>query len=107
MFQCTQERLTSQDFFIRHSSFLSKSQVFSVMAIVTMLGLATPLFGQQRPLQTADLELVPFGSVRAGLGLEFLQKQKYSLSGLEGDLSRLGVVALHVGAGERAEFEIR
>jgi hypothetical protein len=49
---------------------------------------------------------VPVGSVRAGFGLEFLQKQKYSLSGLEGDLSRLGVVALHIGAGERAEFEI-
>jgi hypothetical protein len=71
-----------------------------------MLGFVSPSFGQQRPLRTVDLELVPFGSVRAGFGLEFLQKQRYSLSGLEGDLSRLGVAALHVGAGERAEFEI-
>jgi hypothetical protein len=39
------------------------------------------------------------------LGAEFLQRQRYSLSGLEGDLTR-GVAAIGVGVGEYAEFQI-
>src|SRR5688572_2180446 len=78
-------------FVIRYSSFRAKSRIFPITVIVTVLGFVSTSFGQQRPLRTADLELVPFGSVRVDFGLEFLQKQKYSLSGLEGDLSRLGI----------------
>lgn len=63
-------------------------------------------FGQQRPLRTDDAEILKTGWVRTEVGVEFLQNQRYSLSGLEGDLARLGVAAIHVGVGEYAEFQI-
>lgn len=68
--------------------------------------LVLPSWGQQRPLRTDDPELLELGKIRAEFGLEFLQKQRYSLSGLEGDLTRAGIAALHVGVGEYAEFQI-
>ena len=39
-------------------------------------------FGQQRPLRTDDAEILPTGRVRMEFGIEFLQGQKYTLSGL-------------------------
>lgn len=62
--------------------------------------------GQQRPLRTDDAEILKTGVVRLETGIEFLQRKRYSLSGLEGDLMRLGVSAIHVGVGEYAEFQI-
>jgi hypothetical protein len=67
---------------------------------------ASPLRGQQRPLKTDDADFLGTGLVRTEFGLEFLQKRRYSLSGLEGDLARLGVASIHVGVGEYAEFQI-
>jgi hypothetical protein len=75
--------------------FLAACLVFPCIAI-----------GQQRPLRTDDAEILQTGSVRAEFGVEFLQRQRYSLSGLEGDLIRLGVASIHVGVGEYAEFQI-
>ncbi len=46
------------------------------------------------------------GRTRIEFGFEFLQGQKYPLSGLEGDLTRIGVAGVHVGVGEYAEFQI-
>jgi hypothetical protein len=61
---------------------------------------------QQRPLRTDDAEILKTGRIRADFGIEFLQKQRYTLSGLQGDLTRLGVSSIHVGVGEYAEFQI-
>ena len=74
----------------------------------TLLLLALPLkaAGQQRPLRTDDAELLPTGRIRTEFGIEFLQGQRYSLSGLSGDLTRLGVASIQVGVGEYAEFKI-
>jgi hypothetical protein len=76
--------------------------------MLLMVCLVCPLaaYGQQRPLKTDDAEILGTGRIRAEVGIEFLQGQRYSLSGLRGDLIRLGVVAIHVGAGEFAEFQI-
>jgi len=68
--------------------------------------IALPSWSQQRPLRTDDAELLEVGKIRTELGVEFLHNQSYSLSGLEGDLTRLGVTAFHVGVGEYAEFQI-
>jgi hypothetical protein len=46
------------------------------------------------------------GTIRTQIGVEFLQKQRYSLSGLEGDLSRIGVASVQVGVGEYAELQV-
>jgi hypothetical protein len=64
------------------------------------------LHAQQRPLKTDDAELLKTGVVRFGIGVEFLQGQRYSLSGLKGDLTRLGVTSFNVGVGDYAEFQI-
>ena len=63
------------------------------------------IYGQQRPLKTDDASLLPVGRVRMEMGVEFLQRQRYALSGLEGDLTR-GVAAIGIGVGEYAEFQI-
>ncbi len=61
---------------------------------------------QHRPLRTDDAEILETGMVRTEFGVEFLQGQRYSLSGLRGDLMRMGVVAVDVGVGEFAEFQL-
>jgi hypothetical protein len=57
-------------------------------------------------MKTDDAEILKTGYVRVEVGVEFLQGQRFSLSGLEGDLTRLGVAAIHVGLGDYAEFQI-
>jgi hypothetical protein len=60
---------------------------------------------QQRPLITEDIEIVSPGSVRFELGLDFQQDRNFPLSGLNGDLSRLGVVSLTMGLAPNVEVE--
>jgi hypothetical protein len=74
--------------------------------LVLYLLVSPSLFAQQRPLRTDDAELLPTGKVRVELGVEFLQEQKYPLSGLEGNLTRVGVASIQAGVGEYAEFRI-
>lgn len=61
---------------------------------------------EQRPLRTDNADILETGRVRIGFGVEFLQDQRYSLSGLRGDLIRLGVSSIDIGVGEYAEFQI-
>ena len=82
-----------------------KTRILHVCCIVCCLIFPGAIYGQQRPLKTNDAALLPVGWVRVELGAEFLQRQRYALSGLEGDLTR-GVAAIGVGVGEYAEFQI-
>lgn len=61
---------------------------------------------QQRPLLTEDVDTIPPGSVRIQIGVDFLQDAKFPLSGLTGDLTRVGVVGINVGLSPNVEFEI-
>ncbi|MBI4469231.1 MAG: hypothetical protein HY650_07930 [Acidobacteria bacterium] len=61
---------------------------------------------QQRPLLTENVELVRTGSVRLELGFDFLQSQRFALSGLGGDLTRIGVFGLRLGVAPNVEVEI-
>jgi hypothetical protein len=76
--------------------------------VLLIAGLMIPcgVFAQQRPLRTDDAETLPTGRIRTEVGVEFLQDQSYSLSGLEGDLIRIGVSSIQVGVGEFAEFKL-
>lgn len=60
---------------------------------------------QQRPLVTEDVEVVKPGSVRLEFGFEFQQDRDHTLSGLNGDLTRLGAVLIRVGLAPNVEFE--
>jgi hypothetical protein len=76
------------------------------MLLMVCLTCSLGAYGQQRPLKTDDAEILETGRIRAEAGVEFLQEQRYSLSGLRGNLIRLGVAGIHVGVGEFAEFQI-
>ena len=60
---------------------------------------------QQRPLVTEDVEIVKPGSARFDFGFDFIQNKDLTLSGLNGDLTRVGVVTLTFGLAPNVEFE--
>ncbi len=74
--------------------------IFAVMVSAGMTARA-----QQRPLITEDIEIVKPGSVRFEFGFDFQQDRNFPLSGLNGDLTRFGVVALTFGLAPNVEFE--
>jgi hypothetical protein len=78
--------------FILLSLFLSWLPVYSL--------------AQQRPLITERVETVERGSLRLELGFEFYQEAVYPLSGLEGDLTRLGVLGARFGVGDNVEIQV-
>jgi hypothetical protein len=61
---------------------------------------------QQRPLITEDVDIIPPGSARIEAGIEFMQDAKFPLSGLRGDLTRVGVVGINIGLSPNVEFQI-
>jgi hypothetical protein len=62
---------------------------------------------QQRPLITEDVEIVKPGVIRIESGFEFLQNQTFPLSGLKGDLVKVGDTRLSVGLSPNVEFQIQ
>jgi hypothetical protein len=61
---------------------------------------------QQRPLLTEDVDIIPPGSLRIEAGIDFMQNAKFPLSGLTGDLTRVGVIGVNVGLSPNVEFQI-
>ena len=73
--------------------------------LLAILLTALPVLAQQRPLVTEDVEIVKPGSVRLEFGFDFLQDKNFTLSGLNGDLTRFGVVSATFGLAPNVEFE--
>jgi len=67
---------------------------------------AIPAAAQQRPLITEDVDIIPPGSIRIEAGIDFMQGAKYTVSGLKGDLTRVGVIGINFGMGPNVEFQI-
>ncbi|HTK38541.1 MAG TPA: hypothetical protein VL325_08615, partial [Pyrinomonadaceae bacterium] len=63
-------------------------------------------FAQQRPLITDDVDITPQGAVELGAGVDFFQNVKFPLSGLKGDLTRVGDVRLRTGLASNVEVQI-
>jgi len=61
---------------------------------------------QQRPLITEDVDIIPPGSLRIEAGVDFVQKARFPVSGLTGDLTRAGVIGINVGLAPNVEFQI-
>ncbi|HVF22419.1 MAG TPA: hypothetical protein VM941_05060, partial [Pyrinomonadaceae bacterium] len=61
---------------------------------------------QQRPLLTEDVDIIPPGTIRIEAGIDFMQGAKYSVSGIRGDLTRVGVIGISFGMGPNVEFQI-
>jgi len=61
---------------------------------------------QQRPLITEDVDITPAGSIEIAAGTDFLQNAKFPLSGLKGDLTRVGDIRIRTGYSSNVEVQI-
>jgi hypothetical protein len=77
-----------------------------VRALVFLLALTVTASAQQRPLITEDVDIIPPGSMRIEAGIDFLQGARYTVSGLTGDLTRVGVIGINIGFAPNIEFQI-
>src|SRR5688500_16381391 len=62
--------------------------------------------GQQRPLLTDDIDITPAGAIELSAGVDFLQNVKFPLSGLKGDLTRVGDIRIRNGFASNVELQI-
>jgi hypothetical protein len=83
-----------------------KSIAVSVAALAFAVSVASVAWGQQRPLLTEDVDIIPPGSLRIEAGIDFVQKAKYPVSGLTGDLTRAGVIGITIGLAPNVEVQI-
>jgi hypothetical protein len=84
----------------------SSKTIWHIAYAIAFLALASlPAFAQQRPLITEDVVTVKPGALRFEAGFDFLQDKDYPVSGLNGDLARLGVVSLTFGLASNVEVE--
>ena len=72
------------------------------------LGLAFSVVAhaQQRPLITEDVDIIPPGSFRIEAGIDFVQRARFPVSGLTGDLTRAGVIGINIGLAPNVEVQI-
>jgi hypothetical protein len=75
-------------------------------ALLLLLLSAWSASAQQRPLLTEDVDIIPPGTLRIEAGIDFVQNAKFPLSGLTGDLTRVGVIGINVGLSPNVEFQI-
>ena len=68
--------------------------------------MVTSVHAQQRPLITEDVDIIPPGSMRFEVGMDFLQNAKFPVSGLRGDLTRAGVIGINIGLSPNVEVQI-
>ena len=61
---------------------------------------------QQRPLMTDDIDITPQGAFELGAGVDFYQNAKFPLSGIKGDLTRVGDIRLKTGMSSNVELQI-
>ncbi|HEX8651341.1 MAG TPA: hypothetical protein VF708_10915 [Pyrinomonadaceae bacterium] len=85
----------------RHDS----SGVLAALLVALLFG-ATGARAQQRPLLTEDVDIIETGTLRIEAGVDFMQNAKFPLSGLTGDLTRVGVIGINVGLSPNVEFQI-
>jgi hypothetical protein len=78
----------------------------AVAALAFALTLSAATRAQQRPLLTEDVDVLQPGSLRVQVGIDFVQGAKFPASGLTGDLTRVGVIGVHVGLSPNVEFSI-
>ncbi len=80
-------------------------KVAQLFCAVLLLG-AVRCAAQNRPLRTADAEILAPGTMRVQVGFDFLQNVDFPLSGLSGDLTSAGVVGVRFGVGKMIEVQL-
>ncbi|PYP86045.1 MAG: hypothetical protein DMF61_14510 [Blastocatellia bacterium AA13] len=80
---------------------------FRILSALIFVGAcASSALAQQKPLLTEDVDIVRPGVIRIEVGFDFLQDQKFTLSGLRGDLTKIGDARLSFGMSSNIEFQI-
>ncbi|HKP68508.1 MAG TPA: hypothetical protein VJV05_04440 [Pyrinomonadaceae bacterium] len=74
--------------------------------IALVLGCSVAISAQQRPLITDDIDITPPGAMEITAGVDFLQNVKLPLSGIKGDLTRVGDIRLRNGFAPNVELQI-
>jgi hypothetical protein len=77
-----------------------------VIASTLLLFNISITYGQQRPLLTEDVDIITPGSLRIETGFEFLEDAEFPVSGLTGDLKRVGVLGINVGLSPNVEVQL-
>jgi hypothetical protein len=77
-----------------------------LFTLILLTCCAIPSAAQQRPLITEDVDIISPGTIRIEAGIDFMQGAKYTVSGLRGDLTRVGVIGINFGMGPNVEFQI-
>ena len=80
--------------------------LFPALLLGALLSLVGTANAQQRPLITEDVDIIPPGSMRFEVGIDFMQNAKFPVSGLTGDLTRAGVIGINIGLAPNVEFQI-
>ena len=80
------------------------SRLVSIL-IFLLAGISVSL-AQQRPLLTDDVDITPPGAFDIGVGVDFFQNAKFPLSGIKGDMTRVGDIRLRTGFASNVEFQI-
>ncbi len=78
----------------------------AALAFLIALLSAHTTAAQQRPLLTEDVDIIKPGVIRIEAGFEFLQDQRFPLSGLRGDLTKLADTRLSFGLAPNVEFQV-
>jgi hypothetical protein len=83
--------------------FSKNAFAFLLLVLLAVTGVKA----QQRPLLTEDVDIIPPGTMRIEAGIDFLQNAKFPVSGIKGDLTRVGVIGVNIGMGPNIEFQIQ
>ncbi len=78
----------------------------SLLTAFILLASATFAIGQQRPLLTDDVDITPPGSIQLSVGVDFFQNAKFPLSGINGDLTRVGDIRVRTGFASNVELQV-
>jgi hypothetical protein len=89
-----------------HSMSRRKSPLSILSALLLLLVSAFAASAQQRPLLTEDVDIITPGTIRIEAGIDFMQDAKFPVSGLTGDLTRVGVIGVNVGIAPNVELQI-
>lgn len=77
-----------------------------VIGLSLLLATVIVVSAQQRPLLTDDVDITPPGSLEISAGVDFFQKAKFPLSGINGDLTRVGDIRVKTGFAANVELQI-
>lgn len=90
----------------KYSSLNLFSMKRVLLLFILLFCLAFTMFAQQRPLLTDDVDIAPAGTINISAGADFFQNAKFPLSGLKGELTRVGDIRIRQGFASNVEIQI-